>query len=94
MSEHSFEEVAAATEELLRAIGAAQRGWIARRNIQGVGVTERIATFCALRALVNAFPIEAVTEDAHTIELLKKFADSIQLRLASAEELSVNRVTA
>lgn len=86
MSEISLKDVHEATEELINALGAAQRNWAKSRVIDS-GVVERLAVYCALRAMARVFPVEVVVDDPESIETLNRLSDGIRITTATAEEL-------
>ena len=71
-------DLADASQALIRALGKAHIKWILA-NRTADGVTERLAMYVALKALVKGFGVTALLADPSDVQQLDDLADNIEI---------------
>lgn len=66
------------TQELLQVYGAAQNHWLQRRPVT-TGLAERVAIYCAVRAMVRVFDLKDIISDPESLSDLDRLSDGIKL---------------
>lgn len=84
-------EVNEATLELIRAVGRAQRGWVASRPVTD-GLVERLAVHACYRALYRAFIIDGLEGlSDEDVAFVNRVSDGIEITTAPASDESKAR---
>ena len=70
--------------QLMGALAEAHSIWAAKHSNDAEGV--RMATYITLRAMMNAFDITDIIDDAEVTDDIKRYADSIKIPLGPMED--------